>query len=219
METVTKRLYEGMFLLDSAKASDWGAALEVIEKLLKKSDAEVVSIRKWDERKLAYEVNRQTRGTYVLTYFRVEGRRIPELEKNVQLSDQIVRVLILSAEQMTQEDMDKDTPATKAEKSKLRQKAAAEAERAEREGPAEQEQAAAEVPGAEAAEETVAAEASEQAPDSAEAAEKSEQSAESEGSAAVQDSDSSRQEPTVEQTQPDRAVQANEDSERDRPSF
>ncbi|UCG47736.1 MAG: 30S ribosomal protein S6 [Phycisphaerales bacterium] len=219
METVTKRLYEAMFLIDSAKASDWGAAVEVIEKLLKRSRAEIVSIRKWDERKLAYEVNRQTRGTYVLTYFRVEGRRVPEIEKNVQLSDQIMRVLILSAEQMTQEDIEKDTPATKAEKSKLKQKAAAQAELADAEGPAARELPAAEVPEGEAAEEPVAAQLSEQAPDSDEAPEKSEQPPASERSAAPQDSGSRPQEPTVEETKPDQAVQANEDSEREGPSF
>lgn len=128
MKTVTKRLYEGMFLVDPAQSADWDAIVRTLEGLLERVEAEIVSIRKWDERKLAYEIDRQSRGTYILVYFRADGARIQEIERSVRLSDKIMRLLILSAEHMTAEDIEKDTPATKAEKAKQKQKAAAEAE-------------------------------------------------------------------------------------------
>ena len=56
------------------------------------------------------------RGVYILSYFRVDGKKIHEIEKSIHLSEQVMRVLILNAEQMTQEDIDKETPAAKAEK-------------------------------------------------------------------------------------------------------
>lgn len=120
METMTKnRLYEGMFLVDSALAgSDWDGVNDTIKTILKKAKAEIISIRKWDDRKLAYEIRGKSRGTYILCYFKADGEKIRDIEKSVQLSEQIIRVLILNAEQMTQEDMSKETPAAEAEREK-----------------------------------------------------------------------------------------------------
>jgi len=114
---VEKKLYEGMFLVDSAKAaSDWDGLNAAIKKILDRANAEIVSIRKWDDRRLAYDIKGVSRGTYLLCYFRADGRQIQSIEKAVQLSENIIRVLILSTDQMTQEDIEKDTPATKVEK-------------------------------------------------------------------------------------------------------
>ena len=105
---------------------------------MERAKAKIVSIRKWDECKLAYEINGKTRGTYILCYFRADGKKIQDIERDVQLSEQIMRVLILSAEAREKEDIEKDTPAERAEKYRReaspsgKQKAAqAAAERAE----------------------------------------------------------------------------------------
>lgn len=118
METVAKKnLYEGMFLVDSAEAGvDWNGVIAGITKILDRAKAEVVSIRKWDDRRLAYDIRGVSRGTYILTYFRVDGQKVQDIEKAVQLSEKIMRVLILNAEGMSAEDIEKETPATKAEK-------------------------------------------------------------------------------------------------------
>ena len=120
METAVKnKLYEGMFLIDSALAStDWYGTLATIRTILEKAGTEIVSMRKWDERKLAYDIKGKSRGTYILCYFKADGDRIQDIEKAVTLSEKIIRVLILNAERFTQEDIDKDTPAMKAEKEK-----------------------------------------------------------------------------------------------------
>ena len=98
METIVKKLYEAMFLVDSAEAADWDAVITTIKNILEKAEAEIVSIKKWDERKLAYEINGKSRGTYILCYFKAEGERVGDIERDVQLSEQIMRVLILCAE-------------------------------------------------------------------------------------------------------------------------
>ena len=143
METVANRkLYESMFLVDSARAgADWDGVIATIETVLKKAEAEIVSIRKWDDRRLAYKVNNKTRGTYILCYFRADGEKIRDIEKDVQLSEQIMRVLILSAEKWTTEDIEKETPAMKVGKEKEKHKAAQEAaEKVETEQQSAQEQ-------------------------------------------------------------------------------
>ena len=128
METVAKnKLYEGMFLIDSSQAgADWDRIMAAIRTILEKAGAEIDSIRKWDDRRLAYEIKGKSRGTYILSYFRVDGERIQDIEKSVRLSEKIMRVLILSAERLRPEDIEKDTPATKVEMEKEKRKAAKE---------------------------------------------------------------------------------------------
>ncbi len=105
-----------MFLVDSALASDWDAAVKTIEKVLKRSDAETVSIRNWAERKLAYDINQKSRATYVLCFFRADGSAIRKIQNDVQLSEQILRVLILSTEARDEKDIEEDMHGTPDEK-------------------------------------------------------------------------------------------------------
>jgi small subunit ribosomal protein S6 len=117
LETAVKKLYEGMFLIDSAEAAkDWDGVIETITKMLTKIDAEIISLRKWDERPLAYKIRKCERGTYLLSYFRAEGPRIHDLERDVELSERIVRAMILNAEHLTDADLAKDTPSQRTEK-------------------------------------------------------------------------------------------------------
>jgi small subunit ribosomal protein S6 len=109
LETVVKRLYEAMFLVDSAQAAaDWEGTLSVIKNILQRADAEIVSLRKWQERKLAYDIDRKSRGTYILCYFNADGRRIGGIEKDVQLSEKVMRVLVLTTEKRPAEMIERD---------------------------------------------------------------------------------------------------------------
>jgi len=111
LKTVAKKLYEAMFLVDSALAgSDWDAVLETIKSILQRAEAEIVELRKWADRRLAYEIDHKTKGTYILCYFRADGKRIRDIERDVQLSERIMRVLILNAEKQTIEDSRKPVP-------------------------------------------------------------------------------------------------------------
>jgi small subunit ribosomal protein S6 len=106
-----------MFLVDSAiAASDWDGVNAVISKILEKAGAEVLTMKKWDERKLAYDIKGKSRGTYILCYFKAPAGKVHQIERDVRLSEKIVRVLILKADQVTAEDMAKVPPAMQAEK-------------------------------------------------------------------------------------------------------
>jgi small subunit ribosomal protein S6 len=112
-----KKLYEAMFLVDSADAAaDWDGVNAAVKNVLERAGAEIVSIRKWEDRRLAYEIDGKARGMYILSYFNAEGGRIREIERDVQLSERIMRVLILSAEHLGKADIEKDTPAEAAER-------------------------------------------------------------------------------------------------------
>ena len=89
-------MYEGMFLVDAAEAvSSWESLEEAIKKVLSRNQAEVVSLKKWDERKLAYEIKGKSRGAYILCYFHADGGSIAGIERDVRMSERIMRVLIL----------------------------------------------------------------------------------------------------------------------------
>ena len=157
MDTVVKRLYEGLFLVDSGDAaSDWDGIVKAIEKVIARGEGEIASLNKWDERKLAYEVGGKARGTYLLAYFYADSSKIASIERDVQLSERLMRVLVLRTDRMSKEDLEKATPAMVAQAS-----VAAEAEKAaqaaaEKAAQAEAEKAAAETEkAAEAETETV----------------------------------------------------------------
>ncbi len=117
LETVEKRLYEGLFLVDSAlAAADWDGVQGTIRAILDKAGAEIVSMRKWDEYRMAYPIKGKSRGTYILVYFRVDGGKVQGIERDVRLSEKIMRVLVLNAEQMSGEDVEKKTPAEAVER-------------------------------------------------------------------------------------------------------
>ncbi len=172
------KLYEAMFLVDSSWASaNWEEVQSQIRNILERAGAEVASLKKWDERRLAYPIEKRVTGTYVLTFFRADGRKIAQIERDVQLAENIMRVLVLRADGREQ-DIDKDTPATLAEQRK--QKAEAHhAERAAAEPAGEAAAEAGQVAVATQAEQPAAQTAAEEAPaESQGTADQPEQSAE-----------------------------------------
>jgi small subunit ribosomal protein S6 len=108
----TKRVYEALFLVDSGlAAAQWDHVMELIQKILDRAQSRIISIRKWDERKLAYPVQGKGRGTYILAYFECVSSIIRQIERDVQLSEEILRVLVIRTDRMNPADMDKPTPA------------------------------------------------------------------------------------------------------------
>ncbi len=97
------RRYEGMFLFDSAMVHEFAAMEAEVRRLLERIGAELIFCRKFDERKLAYEINHRKRGTYVLTHFNADPARIADLERDARLSEMILRLLVLRTEGLREE--------------------------------------------------------------------------------------------------------------------
>jgi len=112
LSTATKKLYEGLFLVDSGEAAaDWDGINDTIKKTLARGDGQIVSMKKWDERRLAYDIGGKSRGTYILTYFQGDPAKIAVIERTAQLSERIMRMLIIRTDKMSTEDMEKAPPA------------------------------------------------------------------------------------------------------------
>ncbi|VAX42639.1 hypothetical protein MNBD_PLANCTO03-1487 [hydrothermal vent metagenome] len=126
------KVYESMFLINQAEAADLQGAVAHIEEILCRGDAEVVSMRKWDERRLAFEIDKQRRGVFILCYFRSPTNTIAHIERDCTLSERIMRVMIMTADHLSEEEIAaQDDRVGLVNEAKLRaEKAATEAERA-----------------------------------------------------------------------------------------
>ncbi|MFH1267742.1 MAG: 30S ribosomal protein S6, partial [Planctomycetota bacterium] len=49
----------------------------------------------WEERRLAYSIKGRRKGTYWLTYFRIDGEKLTDLNRQCRLRDNILRVLFV----------------------------------------------------------------------------------------------------------------------------
>jgi small subunit ribosomal protein S6 len=110
MSSVKKTLvnqYEGMFLLP---AGDVEAAIKLVRGVIEKHAGTIMVIKKWDERKLAYEIGTHKRGLYILAYFSAPGSIVAQIERDVTLSENILRVLVTKADHMNVEEMNKVEP-------------------------------------------------------------------------------------------------------------
>ncbi|MCK4341432.1 MAG: 30S ribosomal protein S6 [Phycisphaerae bacterium] len=94
--------YEAMFLFDNAVTRDWADIEREVRRLCDRIGAELLVCVKFDERKLAYEIKRRKRGTYVLTYLEAPSERIDDLERDARLSESILRLLVLRADGLTE---------------------------------------------------------------------------------------------------------------------
>lgn len=97
--------YEAMFLLSQAVAADLAGALAHINEIFQRAHAEVIAMRKWDERKLAYEIDGQKRGMYILAYFKVAGPDVAHIERDCNLSEKVLRTMITRVDHMDEEQM------------------------------------------------------------------------------------------------------------------
>ncbi len=98
-----KRVYEAMFLFDPTAGSTWERVEEQVKRLMERAEGELIKMKKWDERRLTYEVEGRKRGVYVLAFFRAPTEKIAGLERDCQLSEEIIRVLVLCRDHMATE--------------------------------------------------------------------------------------------------------------------
>src|SRR5436305_6233798 len=103
--TITHQ-YEGMFLFGQSTAADLEHATRTVRTMVERHGGTVLVLKKWDERKLAYEIGKNKRGTYVICYFNAPGATVPQIERDVNLSEDVLRVMITRADHMNQQEME-----------------------------------------------------------------------------------------------------------------
>jgi small subunit ribosomal protein S6 len=91
--------YECMFILDSNKyARDPAGVSGQIPAMLEKCGGQILANRLWNEQKLAYPIKNQRKGTYWLTYVRMDSQNLVAFNRACQLNENILRHLVLKIE-------------------------------------------------------------------------------------------------------------------------
>lgn len=89
-------VYEAMVLFDSNRFARERAGLPAeLEKMIKAAAGEVLVSRLWEERRLAYPIAGQRKGTYWLFYFRGPSSMLTLLNREWEIHDGILRHLVL----------------------------------------------------------------------------------------------------------------------------
>src|ERR1700733_13887544 len=101
--------YEGMFLLGPSGAEP-EKAIGIVKAMIEKHGGKIQVIKKWDERKLAYEIGKQKRGTYIIAFFTAPGAAVTAIERDVKLSEEVLRVLVTRADHLNEKEMNAVEP-------------------------------------------------------------------------------------------------------------
>ena len=87
-------IYECLFLFDSNHyARDPGGVAGAVESAISDLGGEILVSRLWAEQRLAYPIDGHQKGTYWLTYFRLDTLKLRELNRACQLNESLLRFL------------------------------------------------------------------------------------------------------------------------------
>ncbi len=92
-------VYEGLFIFDSNRyGRDPSGVSGQLETIISEVGGEIMATRLWEERRLAYPIKRQRKGTYWLAYFQLDSGQVKAVNRRFELSDSILRSLILKVD-------------------------------------------------------------------------------------------------------------------------
>lgn len=91
--------YESIFVVRTTLSDDeTNKLIEKMKSLLEKSGAQLLKLENWGKKKLAYEVKRERKGTFVYFHFKAAGGAVNELERSYRLEDSILKFLTVKQE-------------------------------------------------------------------------------------------------------------------------
>jgi small subunit ribosomal protein S6 len=99
------KTYEAMFLFPAGASAELEKSTQTVRSMIERHEGKVLVIKKWDERKLAYELGGQKRGLYIIAYFTAPGAAVGAIERDVNLSEDILRVLVTHADHLNETEM------------------------------------------------------------------------------------------------------------------
>lgn len=98
------RTYECMCLLDNREVRrGWQPLKDAVAGLFTKHGAKILSSRRWDERRLAYPIRGQHRGTYLLVYFSADTQALTGLRRDLQFNEALLRSLLVECAEVPKE--------------------------------------------------------------------------------------------------------------------
>ena len=94
------RNYELVLVLNPEIADEnVGAVTERVGQWITAGGGELVSTNPWGRRRLAYPIKDQREGNYIVTQVRMSPKATAELERNLSISDDVLRHLLVKQEE------------------------------------------------------------------------------------------------------------------------
>jgi len=87
--------YESIFIVSTALGEENTKALVEKFKNLLETSAQLESIDEWGKRRLAYEIDDQNEGYYVMANFSAESDFPRELERIYKITDGIIKYMVI----------------------------------------------------------------------------------------------------------------------------
>jgi small subunit ribosomal protein S6 len=84
-----------LILPAEADESVVSAALDRITRIVSEAGGAVGNVDRWGRRRLAFEIDRQNEGYYVVAEFTAEPEVLVELERTLHLADEILRFKVV----------------------------------------------------------------------------------------------------------------------------
>ncbi len=94
------QLYESIFIVrPSLSDDDTNKLIEKMKGVLDRAGVSLLKMENWGKKKLAYEVGRERKGTFVYFHFRSGGQVVGELERSYRLEDSVIKFLTVRLDQ------------------------------------------------------------------------------------------------------------------------
>jgi small subunit ribosomal protein S6 len=96
-EEVELRTYEILLILPpDADDAVVGIVTDRITRVLGERGGEVVKVDRWGKRRLAYEIGRQSEGSYLIVECRADPAAMKELDRVLALADEVLRFKVVA---------------------------------------------------------------------------------------------------------------------------
>lgn len=122
-ESLTLAPYETLFVVHPELGGRVKEFSDKFKSIVEGQGGSVSHVEEWGLKDLAYKVQKQSKGYYILLRYRSGGRAVEELERNMKLTDGLLRYLTVrldeassqpqqagTAGKRTEEDSSKENP-------------------------------------------------------------------------------------------------------------
>ena len=88
--------YEIMYIINPTILEEGrDAVIAKVDTILTEAGATLTKTEKWGERKLAYPIDKKKTGFYVLTTLEMDGTRLVEVERKLNITEEVMRYIIV----------------------------------------------------------------------------------------------------------------------------
>lgn len=94
-------LYETLFIIHPTQGGRAKELIEKFKKTIEGMEGTVSHVEEWGLKDLAYQIRKQSKGHYILFQYQSSGRAVEELERNMKMTDGVLRYLTVRLEEGT----------------------------------------------------------------------------------------------------------------------